>query len=156
MARGGKRPGQGNPGYKKIQDIEDGVRRLTPRWFAEVEEMLDSKLDDTLRDDVKQLIKELFPKDSYTTKELIKYLARGAMEDKKFALSELTKLMGKLMPTEITGKDGKDLFPAPLLVNLDVHNNNGHQKNSPTKESDTGSTGGNVGQQDGIDTLIPD
>jgi|ERR1035437_5349481 hypothetical protein len=106
MARGGKRPGQGNPGYKKIEAIEEGVRKLTPRWFAEVEGMLDSKLDDTLRDDVKQLIKELFPKDSYTTKELIKYLARGAMEDKKFALSELTKLTGKLMPQEITGKGG--------------------------------------------------
>ncbi len=109
MARGGKRPGQGNPGYKKIKEIEQGVRHLTPRWFAEIQAMLDSKLEDTLSDDVKTLIKELFPKDSYTAKELIKYLARGAMEDKKFALSELTKLMAKLMPQQITGKDGEPI-----------------------------------------------
>lgn len=115
MARGGKRPGQGNPGYKKIKDIEEGVRRLTPRWFAEIEAMLDTKLEETLTDDVKQLIKELFPKDSYTTKELIKYLARGAMEDRKFALSELTKLMGKLMPQQITGTGGEPIQVAWLL-----------------------------------------
>jgi hypothetical protein len=35
----------------------------------------------------------------------------------KFALSEVNKLQSKILPTEITGADGKDL-PTALVINL--------------------------------------
>jgi len=84
MARGGKRPGQGNPGYKKIEEIEAGVRKLTPRWFEIIDQMLNFDAHSGMSDE----------------------LMRAIHEDRKFALGELTKLMGKLMPTQITGKGG--------------------------------------------------
>jgi hypothetical protein len=115
MAKGGKRAGAGNPGYGKQIAVREGVERLTPRWFAMIEEMLDSKVEDHLHKDVIKLIKELFPNNEYTAKELIKFLAVGARDDRKFALDQLGKLMGKLMPTEVTGKGGK---PIEMSINL--------------------------------------
>jgi hypothetical protein len=109
MAKGGKRPGAGNPGYGKQIAVREGVERLTPRWFAMIEEMLNARPDDGLTDTVKELAKEFIARDSFYGKELIKWMARGAIEDRKFALAELGKLMGKLMPTEVTGKDGGPL-----------------------------------------------
>jgi hypothetical protein len=72
------------------------------------------------------------------------------------AIKELFDRVWGKAEQPITGKNGKDLFPAPLLANLDVHNNNRNKENSDTVKTDTGSTGRNVSQQDGIDTLIPD
>jgi hypothetical protein len=109
MPKGGKRPGAGNPGYGKQIAVREGVERLTPRWFAMVEEMLNAKPDDTFTKEIKELATELIKKDSYYGKEIIKFLARGAIEDRKFALDQLGKLMGKMMPTEVTGKDGGPL-----------------------------------------------
>ncbi len=106
MPKGGARPGAGNPGYGKQIAVREGVERLTPRWFAMIEEMLNEKVEDHLHKDVIKLIKELFPHNEYTAKELIKFLAVGARDDRKFALDQLGKLMGKLMPTEITGANG--------------------------------------------------
>lgn len=106
MPKGGRRPGAGNPGYGKQIAVREGVERLTPRWFSMIEEMLDAKPDDYVNKDIKELVKELIGKDSYTAKEIIKWLAAGARDDKRFALDQLGKLMGKLMPTEVTGKDG--------------------------------------------------
>ena len=109
MSKGGKRPGAGNPGYGKQIAVREGVERLTPRWFEMIEEMLDAKPEDGLTASVKELAKDLIARDSYYGKELVKWLARGAIDDRKFALGELTKLMSKLMPTEVTGKDGGPL-----------------------------------------------
>src|SRR5262245_12380984 len=100
MPRGGSRPGAGNPGYGKQYAVREGVERLTPRWFAMVEEMLDAKPDDYVSDNVKELVKEFMQRDTYNAKEIIKWLARGAIEDRKFALDQLGKLMNKLMPVE--------------------------------------------------------
>jgi hypothetical protein len=72
------------------------------------------------------------------------------------AIKEIHERISGKVPQALTGNDGKDLFPAPLLANLDVHNNNRNKKNSDSVKTDTGSTGGNVSQQDGVDTLIPD
>src|SRR5689334_17874349 len=121
MPRGGKRPGSGNPGYGKQLAVREGVERLTPRWFAMIEEMLDAKPDDGMTEGIKELAKHLIEKDSYTGKELIKWLARGAIEDRKFALDQLGKLMGKLMPTEVTGKDGGPLQLAWLSQSPTIH-----------------------------------
>lgn len=52
---------------------------------------------------------------------------------------------------ENTGKDGKDL-PIPILANLNVPSNDGHQENIETHESDQGSTGRDISQQDHLDT----
>ena len=89
-----------------------------------IEEMLDEKVEDHLHKDVIKLIKELFPHNEYTAKELIKFLAVGARDDRKFALDQLGKLMGKLMPTEITGAGG-----GPILLTW---------KSKSTTNQDTG------------------
>ena len=117
MPKGGKRPGAGNPGYGKQIAVREGVERLTPRWFAMIEEMLNAKPNDGMTKEIVELAKVMIQKDSYTGKELVKWLARGAIEDRKFALDQLGKLMGKLMPTEVTGKNG-----APIAVSIDLKN----------------------------------
>src|SRR4051812_7049783 len=109
MPRGGPRPGSGNPGFGKQLAVREGVERLTPRWVQMIEAMLDEKVEDHLNPTVVKLIKDLFPRNEYSAKELIKYLATGARDDRRFALDQLGKLMGKMMPTEVTGKDGGPL-----------------------------------------------
>lgn len=47
---------------------------------------------------------------------------------------------------EISGADGKDLFPVPILNNMNVHNNTGDAEDKPTEQENTGSAGGNVSQ----------
>src|SRR5438105_60133 len=121
MPKGGKRPGAGNPGYGKQIAVREGVERLTPRWFAMIEEMLDAKPDDGMTESIKELAQFLIVKDTYYGKELLKWLARGAIEDRKFALDQLGKLMNKLMPTEVTGKDGGPLQFAWLSKSPTVH-----------------------------------
>lgn len=71
----------------------------------------------------------------------------------------LLKLAGTVLPrlNEHTGAEGKDLFPTPLLANLpNVSDNHGNAKGSVAPKENKGSPGGNVSQQDDIDTLIPD
>lgn len=106
MPKGGKRPGAGQKGYGKQMAVREGVERLTPRWFQMIEEMLDAKPDEGFTETIKELAKELVIKDTYYGKELIKWMARGAIEDRKFALDQLGKLMNKLMPTELSGVGG--------------------------------------------------
>jgi hypothetical protein len=135
MPKGGKRPGAGNPGYGKQIAVREGVERLTPRWFELIEAMLNSP----------------YPEDR--SPELVRLIH----EDRKFALGELAKLMGKLIPVELTGKGGKDLFPTPLLASLkDVHNNDGHAEDSAADKENKSGAGRDVGQQDGVGALIPD
>lgn len=65
------------------------------------------------------------------------------------------RLMGK--PEQpIVGKDGKDFFPTPLLTPLDVSSNNSNKEGGGSTEANTSSTGGNVSQQDNIDSLLSD
>lgn len=46
----------------------------------------------------------------------------------------LEKLAGTVLPrlTEVTGKDGSDLFPVPILTNTDV---SAHQRNRKDSEA---------------------
>lgn len=55
--------------------------------------------------------------------------------EQNWAVEQLTKAFVKMIPTEITGKDGKDLFPIPILNNMNVPTDNGHQENSPASEA---------------------
>lgn len=71
MARGGARPGSGNPGYGKMNAILKGVNKLTPLWFSKIEGMM-----------------------------------KGSdKNDQKFAISELSKLMGKMIPQQVEVKE---------------------------------------------------
>jgi hypothetical protein len=54
-----------------------------------------------------------------------------------FVLSRLGKDKGYSDRTELTGKDGKDLLPIPLLENLrNVRNNNSPEEGNTTEEED--------------------
>src|ERR1039458_4767266 len=126
MANGGKRPGAGRKPDITKQKIAE---EYTKALYEAVQ-------------------KEKLP--------IIKALIKRAKTGDVQAVKEIhERLLGKVAQA-LTGTDGNDLFPAPLLANLDVHNNNGHQKNSQSIETDTSSTGGNVSEQDNLDTLIPD
>jgi hypothetical protein len=87
---------------------------------------------------------------------LSKALESGVGQDEKWAVEQLTKAYTKMIPQEVTGADGKDLFPTPLLDNLNVHNHEGDAESSGADKANKSSPGGNFGEQDGIDTLIPD
>ncbi len=43
MAKGGARPGAGNPGYGKLLFLKTKVEELSPLWFEQVEKMMKSK-----------------------------------------------------------------------------------------------------------------
>src|ERR1044071_7111503 len=45
-------------------------------------------------------------------------LENGNKADKKWAVEQLSKGFVKMIPQEITGKDGKDLIPQPILSGL--------------------------------------
>jgi hypothetical protein len=53
------------------------------------------------------------------------------------ALKEINeRALGKVTDkTELTGKDGKDLFPVPILTNMNVSTDNSHKENSATTET---------------------
>lgn len=55
----------------------------------------------------------------------------------------ILKLAPSLLPrlNEHTGEDGKDLFPIPILSNLNVPTHNGNQEDKPTQEENKGSPG---------------
>ncbi len=57
---------------------------------------------------------------------------------------------------ENTGKDGKDLLPIPILATMNVPTDNSDNQDSPATEADQGGTGGNISEQDNLDTPIVD
>lgn len=71
MPRGGPQPGSGNPGYGKMKSITEGVKKLTPLWFKNIEDMMKGK----------------------------------DKSEQKYAMSELTKLMGKMIPQQLEVKE---------------------------------------------------
>jgi hypothetical protein len=79
-------------------------------------------------------------------KVLKKHLSSAISEDQKWAVEQLTKAFVKMIPTEITGKDGKDLFPVPILNNMNVPTDNSYQENSPTPKENSGSPGRDISQ----------
>lgn len=82
-------------------------------------------------------------------------LESGIKEDENWATEILTKAFVKMIPqeTELSGKDGA---PIPILTITNVSVNDGNQQNSPDEEANQGSTGGDISQQDNLDTPIVD
>lgn len=54
----------------------------------------------------------------------------------------ILKLAPSLLPrlNEHTGDDGKDLFPVPILTNMNVPTDHSDQENKPAQEEDTSDT----------------
>jgi hypothetical protein len=49
---------------------------------------------------------------------LKKRLESGKIDQENWAVEQLTKAYTKMIPQEITGKDGKDLIPQPILSGM--------------------------------------
>ncbi|MBU0598796.1 hypothetical protein KKF61_07490 [Patescibacteria group bacterium] len=110
--KGTKNNDGGNPGYGALKAIRDNVKKYCPLWWKEWEDMMKSKPDEFINDNVKELLQGLIKKgDKYSAKEIIKDLAKGAFYRKQFAMTEFNKLQAKLMPT-IVGGDGDN----PLIL----------------------------------------
>jgi hypothetical protein len=60
----------------------------------------------------------------------------------------ILKLAPSILPrlNEHTGADGEDLFPIPILNDMNVPTHNGNQENSPANETDSGSPGRNLSE----------
>jgi hypothetical protein len=60
----------------------------------------------------------------------------------------ILKLAPSLLPrlNEHTGEDGKELFPIPILSNMNVPTDNSNQENKPAPKADQGSTGRDISE----------
>jgi hypothetical protein len=88
--------------------------------------------------------------------QIIAALIKKAKAGDTVAIKEIHERISGKVPQALTGNNGKDLFPTPLLDKLHVHNNDGDAKGSGADKENTGSPGGNVSEQNDIGTLIPD
>lgn len=79
-------------------------------------------------------------------KVLKKRLDSGNMAQENWAVEQLTKAFTKMLPQEVTGKDGKDLFPTPILSNMNVPTHNGNSQDSPANQENSGDTGRDLSQ----------
>jgi hypothetical protein len=75
--------------------------------------------------------------------------------DKLWAMEWLKTGIVKMIPQKIGG-DPDNRTPIPILGMTNVPNNNSHQENTKPGQENTGSTGGNISQQDHINPPIPD
>lgn len=57
---------------------------------------------------------------------------------------------------EITGADGKDLMPTPILASFNVQAHDGDEENLEAQAENTRDTGRDISQQDNLDTPIID
>lgn len=81
---------------------------------------------------------------------------RVRLDASKFTLETLNKEEYSKR-SEMTGKDGKDLIPQPILMNmLSVQSNNSDNQNIEVIEAHQSDTGGNLGIEDNLDTPIID
>lgn len=86
---------------------------------------------------------------------LTKCLNGESKEDKKWAMDWLKAGYAKMIPQKIGG-DPNDRTPIPILGVQNVPTNNGNQQNTQAQQENTGDTGGNIGEQDNLNTPIPD
>jgi len=99
MAKGGVRPGAGNPGYGKMKNLETNLEKFSPVFWALMDQFAKSKVK----------------------------------SDQRFFLQEFNKLQVRMVPQQLTGADGKDLFPVPILANANVPVNDSNQTNQPAQ-----------------------
>lgn len=81
----------------------------------------------------------------------------GKLKGKEFVLTVkdlMEYFQPKLARSEITGKDGKDFIPTPIINALPENNSN--QPSNGTQEQNQGNTRGNLSLQDSIDSALPD
>lgn len=64
------------------------------------------------------------------------FLESDEKADQKFAIEQLTKAYSKMMPTEITGEDGK-----PIIIHLAKEIAETEDLNEPTSDPSTDSNG---------------
>lgn len=56
--------------------------------------------------------------------------------------------------SELTGSNGKDLIPKPILGDVPINNSN--SEDNVVEQADPNSTRGNFSQQDSVDSTLPD
>ena len=86
--------------------------------------------------------KDKFPEFSYIVEKILaeqaKRLMNNGLQGKWNA--SISKLIltkhGYSDKQEITGKDGKDLMPTPILNNMNVHSHNSDSQDSESQETD--------------------
>lgn len=133
---GGKRKGAGSPGYGKLEFIKNKVNEHSDLWWSEWLEMMNSRPDEFINDNVKEILQDLIKKGAgYDAKEIIKDLAKGAFYRKQFAMSEFNKLQARMIPQDITSL-GERLFPSPLLSGKSNAGNNSINKTTGANETD--------------------
>jgi hypothetical protein len=175
MARGGKRNGAGRPEgslskatleKKKIeaaftQRVLNAADRLFNAQLAIAEGLTHLYRIDEVKDgdgkkrrehvlvtdpeEIKQFLDEHEGSDG-TVDNTYYYLTTKAPDNRAID-SLLDRAFGKATnKTEVTGKDGKDLFPVPILNNMNVQPHDSNQENKPTGETDQGSTGRDISE----------
>lgn len=107
----------GNPGYGKLNYIREKVEQHSELWWKEWENMMNSRPDEFINKNVKELIKELIKKgDGYTAKEIIKDLAKGAFYRKQFAMSEYNKIQVKMIPQALSNDPDNPLQVGVIIL----------------------------------------
>jgi hypothetical protein len=92
--------------------------------------------------------------DAFVDKQLTFLVTQNAdLSTKARAINEYNKLKSRITDKIDHTSGGK---PIPILATINVPTHNGNQQNSEASEADQGSPGGNVSQQDNLDTPIVD
>jgi hypothetical protein len=105
----------GNPGHGRLEFIREKVSQYSELWWTEWEAMMNSKPDEFINNNVKEILKDLVARgDKYTAKEILEGLAKGAFYRKQFAMSEFNKIQIKMIPTDVTS--GGDKLPGTVMV----------------------------------------
>ena len=101
-----------------------------------------------MKDEIKvvQYMTELAPATFSFIGEMLKSEEKS---DKKWAAEQMAKLYMRAIPQEVIGDPER---PIPILNVTNVPRNNSDQEDKGTKETDQSNPGGDIGQQDGINT----
>lgn len=116
----------GNPGYGKSLFLKNQVDKFSPIFWKEMNRIMNAKTEDYVTKDIVKLIETMMDKSEYQAKEIIKYLARGAMEDKKFAMAEFNKIQVKMIPQTLSSDPDNPLQVGVIIL---------PQKNANTLEA---------------------
>jgi hypothetical protein len=104
-----------------------------------------------------EMIRQNFDKFSPRFWELMEaYSTSGHPEKERLFITEFNKIQTKMIPQELTGADGKDLYPIPILANPNVSTNNGDSKDQPTQQENTSDSRGNLSEQDNLYPTVTD
>jgi len=71
--------------------------------------------------------------------------------DRKWAGEQISKMVVKTIPQDVTS--GGETLPTPILY---VQSDNSNKQDNADDQEGQSSAGGNVGEQDNIDSTVPD